>query len=149
MAQIVYALCIEFNVFNICGLVTAYCVIDLGQHKLKQWLVAWRHQAITCTNTDISSIGSCDVHLREGLVIRRSEDNSQQKKIGNCVLKIQSIYPRSKMLTISIAEWFSHSAALHLTTFLSDTGITYIHSWEFIANGNDTSHYGCYSNAPS
>ena len=28
------------------------------------WLVAWRHQAITWTNVDLSSIRSSDIHLR-------------------------------------------------------------------------------------
>ena len=37
---------------------------DLGQHWFRQWLVAWRHQAITWINVDLSSLRSCDVHLR-------------------------------------------------------------------------------------
>ena len=32
------------------------------QHWLRFWLVSWRHQAITWTNVDLSSIGFC--HLR-------------------------------------------------------------------------------------
>ena len=35
-----------------CGLVTPYGDMELGQHCLRQWLVAWRHQAITWTNVD-------------------------------------------------------------------------------------------------
>ena len=35
-----------------CGLVTPYGDRDVGQHWLKQWLVAWRHKAITWTNAD-------------------------------------------------------------------------------------------------
>ena len=34
-------------------LVTPYGDIDLGQHWLMQWLVAWRHQAIAWTNADL------------------------------------------------------------------------------------------------
>ena len=45
-----------------CALVTSYD--DLGQHWLRYWLVAWRHQAITWTNVDLSSIRSCGIHLR-------------------------------------------------------------------------------------
>ena len=40
------------------GLVTPYGVIDLGQHWLRLWLVAWRHQAITCTNVDLRTLAS-------------------------------------------------------------------------------------------
>ena len=35
-----------------CGIVAPYSHIDLGQHRLRQWLAAWRHQAITWTNVD-------------------------------------------------------------------------------------------------
>ena len=43
---------------------TPYGDIDLGQHWFRQWLVAWRHQAITRTNVDLSSVKSCGIHLR-------------------------------------------------------------------------------------
>ena len=42
---------------------TPYGDTDLGQLWLRQWLVAWRHQAITWTNVDLSSIRSSDIHL--------------------------------------------------------------------------------------
>ena len=47
-----------------CGLVMPYGSRDLGQHWFRLWLVAWRHQAITWTNVDLSSLRSSDVHLR-------------------------------------------------------------------------------------
>ena len=47
-----------------CGLVTPYGGRDLGQHWCSKWLVAWRHQPITWTNVDLSSIRSHYVHLR-------------------------------------------------------------------------------------
>ena len=47
-----------------CGLVTPYGGRDLGQHWFRQWPVAWRHQAITWTNVNLSSLWSIDVHLR-------------------------------------------------------------------------------------
>ena len=47
-----------------CGLVTPYGDIALGQHWLRIWLVAWRHQAITRTNIDLSSTDFCGMHLR-------------------------------------------------------------------------------------
>ena len=37
-----------------CGPVTPYG--DIGQHWLRQWLVAWWHQAITWTNIDHESV---------------------------------------------------------------------------------------------
>ena len=37
-----------------CGLLTPYGDIELGQHWLRQWLVAWRHHAITWANVDLS-----------------------------------------------------------------------------------------------
>ena len=40
---------------------------DLCQHWLRQWLVAWRHQAITWTNVDLSSVRSSDFLLRASL----------------------------------------------------------------------------------
>ena len=48
-----------------CGLVTLYGDRDLGQHWLRQWLVAWRrHQSINWTNVDWSSVKSRDIHIR-------------------------------------------------------------------------------------
>ena len=44
--------------------ITVYGDIDLGQHRLRLWLVAWRHQAITWTNVDLSSVRSSGIHLR-------------------------------------------------------------------------------------
>ena len=46
------------------GLVTPFGDIDLGQHWLRKWLVAWRHQAITWTNVDLSSVRSSGIYLR-------------------------------------------------------------------------------------
>ena len=47
-----------------CGLLTPYGDIDLGQHWIRYWFVAWRHQAITWTNVDFSSVRSIVIHLR-------------------------------------------------------------------------------------
>ena len=41
-----------------CELVTPYGDIKMGQHWLRQWLGAWWHQTIACTNVDISLMGS-------------------------------------------------------------------------------------------
>ena len=42
---------------------TPYGGIDLGQYGPRQWLLAWRHQAITWTNANLSSMGICGNHL--------------------------------------------------------------------------------------
>ena len=47
-----------------CGPLTPYGGRDLGQRWLRWCLVAWRHQAITWTNVDLSSLRSRAVHLR-------------------------------------------------------------------------------------
>ena len=47
-----------------CGLVTPYGTINVGQHWLSWWLIAWQHQAITWTNVDLSSVGSSGIHMR-------------------------------------------------------------------------------------
>ena len=39
------------------------CNIDLGQHWLSLWLVAWWHQAITWTEFDLSSEVLCGIPL--------------------------------------------------------------------------------------
>ena len=50
-------------VFTHCDTVTPYGDIDLGQHWLRQWLVAWGYQAITRTNVDLS-VWSSDVRQK-------------------------------------------------------------------------------------
>ena len=47
-----------------CGLMMPCGDIDLGQHRLRQWLVAWWHQAITWINGFQSSVRSSDNHVR-------------------------------------------------------------------------------------
>ena len=41
-----------------------YGNIHLGQHWLRQWFVAWRHETITRTNVDLSSQVFCGIYLR-------------------------------------------------------------------------------------
>ena len=50
------AFCFSLNGLTHYGLETPYGDIGLGQHWLRQWLVAWWHQTITWTNVDLSSI---------------------------------------------------------------------------------------------
>ena len=46
------------------GLVIPYGDKYQGQHWFRWWLVAWRHQAITWTNVDLSSVRFSGIHLR-------------------------------------------------------------------------------------
>ena len=59
----IYRSCLV-SALNNCGFVTPYSDIELEQHWVRLWLVAWRHQAITWTNIDLSSVKSCALHLR-------------------------------------------------------------------------------------
>ena len=43
---------VDIDAVTLCGRVMAYVDIDLGLHWLRQWFVAWWHQAITWTNVD-------------------------------------------------------------------------------------------------
>ena len=65
-----------------CGLVTPYGYRDLGQHWLRQWLVAWGYQAITWTYVDFSWLKSSDIH------IRAISQEMPQPSITNVHLKI-------------------------------------------------------------
>ena len=54
----------SYDILTQWGLVMPFGDIDLGQHWLRQWLVAWWHQVITWTNVDWSSVKSNDIHVR-------------------------------------------------------------------------------------
>ena len=42
----------------------SYGDIDMNQHWLRKWLVAWWHQVITWTNVDLSSTTFYGINLR-------------------------------------------------------------------------------------
>ena len=46
-----------------CALVTQYDDMDLSQHWLTSWPVAWAHRSITWTNVDVSSVMFSDILL--------------------------------------------------------------------------------------
>ena len=46
-----------------CGLMSSYGEKDLGQHRLRKWLVAWWYQAMTFTNIDFSLVRFCGIHV--------------------------------------------------------------------------------------
>ena len=80
-----------------CGLVTPYGDMELGQHWLRLWRVAWRHQAITWTNIDLSSVRSLGIHLRASLLDNmKIPINKTRLKIA--VLKWHPGLPRASEL---------------------------------------------------
>ena len=46
-----------------CGPVKPHVGTEIGQQWLRQWLIAWRHQAITWNNVDWSSVQPSYIHL--------------------------------------------------------------------------------------
>ena len=46
------------------GLETPYSDVNLGKRWFMWWFVPWWHQAISCTNVDLSSGRSSDIHFR-------------------------------------------------------------------------------------
>ena len=65
--------------------VTPYVDRDLGHHWLRQLLVAWRHQAITWTKGDLSSVRSNDLRLRA------SSQEIPQPSITEIIWKIKDL----------------------------------------------------------
>ena len=51
-------------VVKACGLMTTCGAKELGQDWSRWWLVAWRHQANTWTNVDLSLVRFSDIHRR-------------------------------------------------------------------------------------
>ena len=88
-----------------CGLVTPYGDRDLGQLWLRQWLVAWRHQAITWTNVDLSSVMSLGIHLRELSL------NDVKIPINKTRLKMASRSPRG--------QWVKTSSLMLMTLLMT------------------------------
>ena len=89
------------------GLVTPYGNKDLCHHWLRQWLVAWRHQAITWTNVDLSSVRSSDIHLRA------SSQDIPQPSITEIIwktkyLKCHSNFPgANELMLLACCPWYT------------------------------------------
>ena len=98
------------------GLVTPYGNKDLVQHWFRQWLVAWRHQAITWTNVDLSSVEFCGMHLTTILLTVAIHEMSS--KI--IFLKLQPHVPGANELIIffffSCVPRWSPRARMRLTS---------------------------------
>ena len=92
------------------GLVTPYGDIDLGHHWLRQWLVAWQHQAITWTNVDLSSVKFCGIHLTMILLV------ALKVSVHEIISKITATSPRGQWLsnslrpgdTCALGSWVGH-----------------------------------------
>ena len=74
------------------GLLTPYGDRDLGQHWFRLWLVAWRHQAITWTNVDWSSVKPNGIRIR---AIRQEMPQTSITKLclKTTYLKFHSNFP--------------------------------------------------------
>ena len=94
-----------------CGLVTPYGGRDLSQHWLRQWLVAWRHQAITWTNVDLSSLRSSDVHLR-AISLEISQPSASKISLKIIFLGFYWNFPGVNELTFYVC----HCCGYHSTT---------------------------------
>ena len=106
-----------------CGLMTPYGDINLSQLWLRQWLVAWQHQAITWTNVDLLSVRSNDNHLRaisqvipEPLIMKtslkltylRHPSNTRGRWVKQIkfVTALNKLYPRKDRS--STTRWFHY-----------------------------------------
>ena len=76
---------------SVCSLLTNCGDINLGLHSLKEWRFAWRHQVITWTRIDLSSLIYTYIHLRA-----ISQDKIQSL-IGNIGLKISYLKFQSNL----------------------------------------------------
>ena len=77
---------------------TSYGDKELGQHWLRYWLVAWRHQAITWTKVDLSSVRSSEILPR---AISQKVSQPSTTVIG---LKISSKSPKPQWVKLKSQE---------------------------------------------
>ena len=87
-----------YSHFTHCGLVTPYGDKELCHHWFRQWLVAWRHQAIAWTNIDLASVRRCHIHMTE---ISQQIPHPSIIKISSNItyLKLPSNLPGANELT--------------------------------------------------
>ena len=71
--------------------------IDLGQHWLRYWFVAWCHQAITWTNADFSWLRFCGIPLRAML--------QQVPKLSFCTMLLKIIFKKKNTTTSVRNQW--------------------------------------------
>ena len=80
-----------------CALMTPYGDIDLGQHWLRQWLVAWWHQAIAWTNVDLPS--KCSVAFTWEHFHKKCSWTSSYHVFIDCTFKLLPHLPGTNELT--------------------------------------------------
>ena len=76
-----------------CGLVTPYGGTDPGQHWLRYWHVAWRHQAISWTNVDWLSV---QWYSYKGNFTRDASTINHWNPFQNYIYKISLKFPRGQ-----------------------------------------------------
>ena len=89
---------------------TPYGDRELGQHRLRQWLVAWWHQAITWTNVDLSSVRSCGFHVR-AISLEMPQSSITKICLKITCLKFHSNFPGANELMDS-CDLFTYSSGL-------------------------------------
>ena len=84
------------------SLVMPYSEIELNQHWLRYWLVAWWHQAITWTNVDLWSLRSSDNQLKAIL------QQMPQPSINNISCKMNSLKLCSNFPGANELKWLPY-----------------------------------------
>ena len=107
---------------------------------LRQWLVAWRHQAITKTDVDQSSVRPCGIHLQaiSQEILKISICN---KEFVNCYLTITTTFPRDQWVdTESISMSWPHHVKPSQLVLLS-TVMCVAMSWHWRINDMSTHRF--------
>ena len=107
---------VNFGFFlTYCGPVMPYGGKHLGQHWFRQWLVAWRHQAITWTNVDLS-LRSSDVHLR-AISLEISQPSVTNISLKIIFLRFYWNLPGANELICCRPSRYATGCKFRLTTF--------------------------------
>ena len=112
---------------------TPYGDINQGQHWFRLWLVAWRHQTITWTNVDLSSVRSSGIHLSAIL------KEIPQPSVTEINLKITYLNFCSNLLGANELTTGRKIKSLVTTELLLPQGHSALlpYSWSFMSAGND------------
>ena len=62
----------------------------MGQHWFRQWLVAWQHQAITYTNSNLHLPESCAIHIKAIHSTRNVQESNHQNIFERYTRKIKA-----------------------------------------------------------
>ena len=90
-----------------CGPAMPYGNIDLGQHWLRKWHIAWQHPAITWVKVDLSKV-FCGIHLRA--ILQEVLMNLIHNKCSECTFKITATSTRG--------QWVMEKTAIIYKKFL-------------------------------